>query len=113
MAGSVNAARFMPEFTIKVVKGTEKCIKSAGTVDGFDEDVPAFVSYIDGDNVCTLFLLDMFFGTECDDMRDEIIVHESVHCMQAWLKYMDERPVGEEEQAYMVQACYKAINKQL
>ena len=32
MAGSVNAAKFMPEFTIKVVKGTEKCIKSEGAV---------------------------------------------------------------------------------
>lgn len=106
----INAAEFMPDFHIKVVKGDKKSkrvLKRMGyeVTDGADA-----ITACDGDE-CVVCLLDRFFDDE--KSMDSTIAHEAVHCAQGWVRSIFEDEPGDEEMAYMVEACYLAIREQL
>lgn len=108
-----SAASFMPDFTIRVVCGSDasdKALNAAGFGGYIEGD--AITAYEDGRFECMVCIFDSFYD-HSEEERDGFIVHEAVHCAQAWCKAIGENVPGEEEQAYMVQACYRTIKGQL
>ena len=106
-----NAASAFPEFDVMVVLGFKRGQNAAYNL-GYDIESgiggEAYTQYDAGDNKALVVI-----GKRClkyDKITQYgLYAHEAVHCMQAWAKSIGEDDCGEEEQAYMVQACFDAI----
>ena len=101
-----------PSIKIHVVVGKKRAQRAARGL-GFNEDFSqidgdAFTARVPGDET-VLVTITNGVSKLSDTERLGVFAHEASHCVNAWLEVMGEDEPGEEEMAYMQQACFMSI----
>ena len=104
------SAEWFPGINIRVAVGTKRCNKVMRKC-GFENvsNACAITCHKEGDDYCLVCLSDGWVNEKSKDQKMAVVAHEAVHCTQSWLKELGEDCPGDEEYAYMVQACVLSI----